>query len=269
MPLTKRGGWSYGHPPNTQFTLNRQSPQSRGLVAWWPMIGDRGASTVRNYGRSLDGTYAAGQVSGPSTWGTLPSFDAGGGYVDITGFSGTGGIWTFSAWMNSTTASNNQYLADFQTGRLVIAHAANVASISYYDGGWHDIAAAVADSEWHLETWVLNGPANLGIIYRDAVSLGSDTYSGANPGGAASVIGARYNGSQAQAFLGFMADIRIYNRALSAAEVWAMYDPATRWELYAPVMPQFYVLAPAGGWPFSPVWQGRGVVGSSIVRGVR
>ena len=71
-------------------------------------------------------------------------------------------------------------------------------------------------------------------------------------------------------FTGKIGDVRIYNRALSPAEIWAMYDPATRWELYAPVMPSGMVyVSAAGGWAFNPVWTGRGVIGSSIVRGVR
>lgn len=32
---------------------------------------------------------------------------------------------------------------------------------------------------------------------------------------------------------GSLADFRVYRRALTASEVWALYDPATRWDLYA------------------------------------
>jgi hypothetical protein len=31
---------------------------------------------------------------------------------------------------------------------------------------------------------------------------------------------------------GLIADVRIYKRALSDAEVWALYDPRSRWDLY-------------------------------------
>ena len=36
LPHTKRGGWPFANPPNTQFTINTDSPQSKGLVFWLP-----------------------------------------------------------------------------------------------------------------------------------------------------------------------------------------------------------------------------------------
>lgn len=39
-------------------------------------------------------------------------------------------------------------------------------------------------------------------------------------------------GAVASNFTGYVGDVRLYNRGLSAHEVWKLYDPATRWDLY-------------------------------------
>lgn len=44
------------------------------------------------------------------------------------------------------------------------------------------------------------------------------------------------------------ADFRIYNRTLSAGDVWRLYDPATRWELYESMQPEW------GGRTFQAAW---------------
>jgi len=47
-----------------------------------------------------------------------------------------------------------------------------------------------------------------------------------------------------------VADLRIYDRRLSAAEVWQLYDPATRWELYQ-VPRRFWVVKSSAAAPVS------------------
>ena len=79
------------------------------------------------------------------------------------------------------------------------------------------------------------------------------------------LIGRRGYGNS---FYGLLSDVRIYNRALSAAEVWQQWAPQTRWELYRPLVRRVWTV-PAGGWAYNPVWNGRGVIGSNVITGVR
>lgn len=52
---------------------------------------------------------------------------------------------------------------------------------------------------------------------------------------------------------GALADVRIYRRALTAAQVWALYDPATRWDLYGrPSTRVFFDIAAGGGGTTAP-----------------
>jgi len=72
-------------------------------------------------------------------------------------------------------------------------------------------------------------------------------------------IGARNSNLQP---VGYIGDVRLYNRALTAAEVWQLYDPATRWELYAPLRKWWAIGAAAAGavglWPRYGVVGGKG-----------
>ena len=59
-------------------------------------------------------------------------------------------------------------------------------------------------------------------------------------------IGAQFvAGSAASWFTGQIAEVRVYNRALTDNEVWELYAPQTRWDLYWQPSRRVYVQAPA------------------------
>ena len=71
-------------------------------------------------------------------------------------------------------------------------------------------------------------------IYRDGVAENTDAENGAIPNSQFNVtIGARSNLPSSQEFAGLIGEIRIYNRALSAAEIAAIY--ANPYDLWMPV----------------------------------
>ena len=49
-----------------------------------------------------------------------------------------------------------------------------------------------------------------------------------------------------------MADVRLYHRVFTAAEMWALYDPTTRWDLYAAPSRRVYFDVGASGVSLSP-----------------
>jgi hypothetical protein len=69
--------------------------------------------------------------------------------------------------------------------------------------------------------------------FLNGASKGTDTTSitpGLVKGNVFETLAAQSDGTGR--FTGLIADVRIYNRALTDAEVWALYDPRSRWDLY-------------------------------------
>ena len=59
-------------------------------------------------------------------------------------------------------------------------------------------------------------------------------------------IGSQKRAGNGAYFEGLIRDVRLYDRAVPDAVIAAMYDPATRWNLYAPIRRWWAVAAPAG-----------------------
>ncbi len=221
------------------FELNTNSPQAAGLVAWWPMLASRGMGKLRDMGgRGLDGTLGTGTNSpawsGDGVVGTALSFD-GGDYVNIA-ITSAAQSYTFIFWMKSSAAAGTvQYLIDFQSGRFVIAHqSSSSGKLGYYDGNdWRVLQSAPIDGLWHHLAFVFNSVTATGMAYIDGVAGTSAVYSAANLGGTAR-IGNKYNGT-GNGFNGSLGDGRIYLGVLPPSIIYQMYDPATRWDLYAPI----------------------------------
>jgi hypothetical protein len=88
--------------------------------------------------------------------------------------------------------------------------------------------------------------------YRDAVSVVTNSTTGGAVTAATVnnfTIGGVLSGTSNAAFYtdGWIADFRLYTRALSPAEVWQLYDPQTRGELFLPPRWQVMTAPPAGG----------------------
>lgn len=122
-----------------------------------------------------------------------------------------------------------------------------------------DLRAAARDSEtgsvfaitetgglalnaWHHIVLTYDSVSDSMLLYRNGAQVGSNaTAKGAFTNTAAAdgpALGAfTYSTvpTLQQAINGRIVDFRIYNRVLSPDEVWATFDPSTRWDLYAPV----------------------------------
>ena len=62
---------------------------------------------------------------------------------------------------------------------------------------------------------------------------------------ASDVYFARYEHLDSSMYEGPLSDCRIYNRCLSPSEVYKLYDPRTRWDLYEPIQRPFLAMSPA------------------------
>ena len=249
------GGWPFNHPPNCHFTINEQSPQARGLVAWWPTLGSRSANTLRDF----SGYGRHGTLTGDVSWTTngeigpvidYPGTDDYVATVDCNAFSAnTTGQLTVTAWCKPDVTNARQCPIGKGTGsnyewelrlnndgywQVYFFTAGGGVFLSTNSGGTY-----TTDLQFFTFTVDIDAPRL--TAYRNAIAETPDTSSSGSytNGTAAVTIGARSD--LANDFNGTIGECRIYNRALSDAEVYSLY--ANPWELYRPVVPLYIGMA--------------------------
>jgi hypothetical protein len=86
------------------------------------------------------------------------------------------------------------------------------------------------DTDWHCIVASYNGSAL--IVYVDGILAGSAAGDGNIKAGTLTELRIGARGNNVAYWRGDIADVRIYGRALTAADAWQLYAPQTRWELY-------------------------------------
>ncbi len=233
---------------------NWLSPQAQGLIRWWPLSACTGNVVPEivdgNHGIAMNMSWQARELSwrADPTFGFVPEFD---GSCEIS-FSDArlplgASPRTISLWVNYTECPLACVRAAFSYGvtfdtHMVIIGAADVpqwqppgslgmtvwdthlaAPRAYCDGAWHHVAVVLDDSAWSLYVdGRLENSKTLG-------QMPTDTWP-SNYG----YVGGLNFGSYTHFWRGLVRDVRVYKRALAAAEIWSLYDPATRFGLWAP-----------------------------------
>lgn len=238
--------------PTFPYVLNAASSQAQGLVGWWP--GDPGGggklfdlSGYGNHGTltNFNFTSASGWTSGLDG-GPAVRYDGTDDYVDC----GNSRVWqtpAFSAslWVNAAawTPAYTSILSYLKptpttfyailvksTGKLAVYMQTNNISAINYDGTG---AFTLATNKWYLVTITYNSVAGL-KSYVNGLLDASVAANGAMDTSAEATLTLNFGRDQQTAgrlFTGAEEGQRIYNRALSAGEVWSQYDPLTRWSL--------------------------------------
>lgn len=264
-----------GSPPfQWQGEINQTSQQAHGLIAlfhplmhWRDLIGGYQMTPVgdaiangvdaqlgRTY--SLDGTGDCAYVTLPESW-KLQKF-------------------TVSAWINCTTLGAGAQVwfalsprgaaADARGIYCYVTNAYVSTAIGAGSGSYTQAflnATRYANTLYHvagsydgttLRTWqngvlVASTSITMTIVYADKAG----SY-GPNP--ASAYIGNYHDSDNTAPDVAVdliydtaanIGPVSLWNRALSAAEMWALYDPATRWELYVPPKPMFWWIPPITG----------------------
>lgn len=226
---------------------NVQSDQADGLVAWLPTLASRGAQSLRD----LSGHGLRGVLSGDVSWVVHPELGA---VVKYGGTNGhincgssplldnlaTGKSMSFAAWaswdvlasktlISKEAASASGWFCVVAGGSLSIRFNAadtdaNSSTNAPTAGVLYHVAATYDDNGDRKVRIFLNG---LEVAYTDQTAA----------------IGALLDDSALDLTIGSLSpnfwymngrigDVRIYNRGLTDTEVWQLYDPPTRWELY-------------------------------------
>ena len=257
---TRHGGWPYGQQP-TAFVLNRASQQAKGLVGWWPTAGAPGASVLRDCGnRKLNAPFLGG-VSNP-IWATEPAMGGvlqyeGGDWINTPDFRIP--FVTLTAWIKTTQAVSAYFhLLNRDNGST-----ARVWQFRVYNSGGHKLQFICWNSVGGFATATGTTVVNDGVlhhvaatydgiavkVYVDGFFDGSANLAGVAVSQSASIMvfGGAVGAAPGAKFVGLMGDVRVYDRALSDAEIWQLWAPQTRWGLYRPLLDSVVAKAPTVG----------------------
>jgi hypothetical protein len=212
---------------------------SSSLVGWWPL--NEGTGTVAHdiSGQGNDGTWRGTLSSPTGTHYTTGEIGSAAGYFDGTDNSLTIGTqpiydftgpFTISMWVNPANSyaealadreySNNGYLFVLYPSNPKLWLFANdgqkASSVSGEDGG-----PAVGVGVWMLFTAVYDG-TNMSVYVNGTLSAQAPAINpSANDG--ILVFGTPEHGGFG-GFNGSLEDIRLYSRALSASEIYSLYN---------------------------------------------
>jgi len=226
---------------STSFTgEGAEGALGQGLVGYWKMDeaswnGTAGevidSSGNGNHGvRSGDATTATGK------FGKGGTFDGTGDYVPI-GQSSSLGVtdeFTFSAWVKTSDSANTLPL--ISKGNLSIAGTTNKFAFGLYQGRVWAVYRAitgttistntVSDNAWHHITWTFSKKMNKTFVYIDGKIDGEGYVSPTTTGQDSSDVklGTANNYGYDYYHNGGVDELRVYNRALSPAEVQALYN---------------------------------------------
>ncbi len=201
-----------------------------GLVGWWRMDEGSGATTTDSSGNGNTGTlvnsptWATGKINGAL------KFNGSNQYVAATSthnLPNINGAQTLSAWFDATSVSGSHDIITFvnSTSSPSLANQLrqvnNYLDVSQWGGGDTIASTSITfnANTWHMATFTWNGASS--TLYLDGQQINQNTVSPQSGTGAAVYIGEYPTGEQ---FAGMIDDVRIYNRALSAADVQQLYQ---------------------------------------------
>ena len=218
---------------------------SDGLVGYWKMDEGVGTTTADSSGNSNTGTLS-GTSWGTGKFGVGASFN-GSSSISIPHNSilKPSSYISISTWIKPTDITstsyseiyrkedgNDRHLLSFQSSGTILSFGIGTATQGYQE---LDVPITASDytNGWHLITAVYDGQKK--YLYKDGILIGSQVATGAlgTSGTATAYIGS--NLGTGEFFNGLIDEVRLYNRALSPAEVSQLYN-------YAP--------GPVGYWNF-------------------
>ncbi|MGB7492010.1 MAG: FG-GAP-like repeat-containing protein [Thermoanaerobaculia bacterium] len=229
------------------IALDSQTPfvfvqDSQGLAAYWPLNEGTGTITLDASGHGHSGTLVNGPqwIGGPSL-----DFDGVNDYVDVGTLDATGGALTLAAWIYSEDLSNcvasDCRILSKTTGTAEDDHYFMLSTIENgantrlrfrlkTDGVTSTLIASSGDlpeGTWVHAAAVYDGASM--SLYLNGSLVGSTGKTGSlTPNSAVAVwIGGNPPDGAARPWDGLLDEVRIYARALSAAEIQALPPPST------------------------------------------
>lgn len=235
-------------PPLDQpFMINRDSMQAEGLVGWWVFrpgrsmladLTDGGATFALSGGATFQAS-----IGGPGLYenanGDGALIAAAPTYLRPT--ANVTLVWRAivhgAGVANSVVgmSANNTDAAPFVCWQFQRDAAQTMRWLHSQDGNINTISVASAITYGVETLWAGTCQSGSQVFYRNGVSIGSGVVSGSGFAySATSELMVNATPAFSRNFNATTLELRVYNRALSAQEVWQLWAPDTRWELYRP-----------------------------------
>lgn len=247
--------------PRWPFALNRDCSLLDGMVACWPfwsLVGDQ-YDLIKGYVATPSGLNAPS--ASPHLGCATPDFGGTTGNITCNNAE-LDNIHTFtwSAWVMAHTQGGQSDARIIHKGststrkQLQIDSSTTWGVTLYVNRTGADATAKSVNNALVANTWThvvgtyseSAGPRvfldGLEVSYASQATGSNST---AADTGSGVVIGNRGDGNKG--WDGQITDVRMWSRILLDEEIWQMYDPNTRWALYAPWSPRVWSFGAAAG----------------------
>jgi prepilin-type N-terminal cleavage/methylation domain-containing protein len=197
--------------------------QGQGLIGWWTFDEGFGTSAADSTGRGntgtiTSGTWVAGKLNQALSFSGLGRVDLG------TTLTIQNTDWTVLAWIKSTSSATQYLLTNQASGPVGNALRMDAAKMNYYhyNSGWLSESGNVSvnDGNWHQLAWANSSNQSINL-YVDSV-IDRQNASSTASAGTVNRIANMWDAAN-QGLVGIMDELRIYSRALSPAEITAIY----------------------------------------------
>lgn len=221
--------------PPVGTSINKNHPLAKGLVGCWLLNEGGGKKAIDSSGMNqLEGVVSSSSVFTVKQRGSCVSFPSGANSMVNLGtqpiFSTLTGNMTLSAWINTSTVGSGVRNI---TGVFGAGSSGTIFDINRtagkLDGTWANTVIATGSVVLSINTWyhvVMVRYGSTGSwtcdFYINGVLDNSTSGIATNPNaGTFGIIGAL--ASNSAPFFGFINDVKMYNRALSASEIRQLY----------------------------------------------
>jgi prepilin-type N-terminal cleavage/methylation domain-containing protein len=221
----------------TNLTISPLWNQS-GLVGWWPLNEGAGSTALDQSGNGNNGTWSGNLINGSHyTTGKVGpyagNFDGSTDYVNTSNMNfpnPSTGSYSVSAWVNfnsipSYNARILSYALDASDGfNLAFYLAGSELAFSGVKSGtkYEAVGTSVSTGVWYFVVGEFNSISNTSSLYVNKIQGTSGNPSLGLSGSVNTLFIGQINGGSY--FPGLIDEVRVYNRALSVAEVQALYN---------------------------------------------
>lgn len=241
------------------LVVNTASPQAAGLFAWLPVVGPVAARVPDRSGFWATPTVSGVTVVPDPVVGSALSFSSGSIALGTTKPTDAG-AFSVAFWAKPTTTtpvgmfdlapSQGNYVRNYSSGHVTVNGDPDCNLNLPTAGIWYHLVLVFSRQ---------SGAWNRIEYYRDGGLISTTNGTGVVTYNFSAPVLGNINGGGAGYYAGSMADFRIYNRGLGAAEVYQLWAPQSRWNLYGQRVARRQPGA-AAIWPGI----GSGVIGGSI-----
>jgi hypothetical protein len=212
--------------PSVATTVTPADPGATGLVAYYKFEGDAKDSAGSHHGKVVGATFAAGKVGQALKMTNNQEYVEVAYSADLAMNSFTAAVWVnvsdvddLRAILGTRFTSDNTFDMKVEAGRI---HG-DIGNGSAWLNTSVDITAAqggvIGVGEWHHIAYVIDDAADVAKVYLDGALGATVTFSGTPLFMKADQVLRIGNCSGTEYMHGMIDEVRLYNRALSEAEV--------------------------------------------------